>query len=247
VSIPVWRTPVALVDRAVESCLANSSVQTVVVTGDGAPVDYWHADRRVLVWHTPVQRGRYFVDDVVSRACRTPYFTVHDADDYSDAGRLDRLLLEEADVAYTDRETTHLDGRKQMRYAKTVPPYPVDIIWGVMALYRTEFVRGLFHPGFRVSWDALLDNIGFQFAARRRHVRGPLYRIVKRPGSLTTDNATRLRSEYRKAVTVVQRPMWDYIATLASVGEVRNYIASTVTPRLAAERDAQVARLKERL
>lgn len=245
VSIPVWRTPVALLERAVESVLSNEAVTRVVVTGDGEPVDWWSDDPRVLVWCTEHNRGRYFIDDVVSRACTTPYFTTHDADDYSDAGRLDALIGAGVDVAYTNR-TTDAGGARKPRPVRRRPRVPVDVLWGVMAVYRASVVQGLFHPGYRVSWDAVLDNIGYRFL-NHRLVPGYAYHIVKRPESLTMASSTGIGSEYRQAVTGPQRRLWSVLEGAAGLHEVKRVIEDTVHPRMVLVRDAEVERLKGRL
>lgn len=245
VSIPVWDTPVELVERAVTSVLANEQTSIVIVTYDGPTVHEWYepTDPRVVVWQTRDNHGRYFIDDVVSRVCPTPYFTVHDADDASEPGRLDALLTAGVDVAYTDRLSYNLNGTTSLRRGTPRLKEPVDILWGVMALYRTAWVRGLFHPGFRVSWDAVLDHIGLLYGSHAR-VDGPLYEIHRRAGSLTNDPRTKLRSDYRRAVGRIHASMWRNIrATCSDRDDVERYIAAETSPALAKVRDAEVRRL----
>jgi hypothetical protein len=243
VSIPVWNTPPELVTRALESVLANDAVSRVIVTGDGASPGVAPTDRRVLVWATSRNMGRYFVDDVVSRACTTPFFTVHDADDWSDPGRLDACVSADVDVAYT-RRVTHMPSGKQVIRVPHHKPYgSLDVLWGCMAVYRTGLVRGLYHPGFRVSWDALLDQMVYRFADTREYVKGTDYHIGRRDGSLTQSEVTGLRTEYRREVGRVHRGMWRELSVSTSP-QARDYLSRVTAPNVKALRDSEVTRLK---
>jgi len=243
VSIPVYNTPPELLNRAVNSVLANDSVSRVIVTGDGQSPGIAPTDQRVLVWATQQNMGRYFVDDVVSRACQTPYFTVHDADDWSDPGRLDACVAADVDVAYT-RRVTHMPSGKQVIRVPHHRPYgSLDVLWGCMAVYRTSLVRGLFHPGFRVSWDALLDQMVYRFAGSREYVKGTDYHIGRREGSLTQSAETGLRTDYRRQVGHFHRRMW---ATMAALGhdDTRKYLSRVTASPIKALRDSEQARLE---
>jgi hypothetical protein len=243
VSVPVWNTPPDLVSRAVDSVLANDSVSRVIVTGDGQFPGIVPWDDRILVWATERNMGRYFVDDVVSRAISTPFFTVHDADDWSDPGRLDACVAADADVAYT-RRVTHMPSGKQVVRVPHHHPYgSLDVLWGCMAVYRTDLVRGLWHPGFRVSWDALLDQMVYRFAETRQYVKGTDYHIGRREGSLTQSPETGLRTDYRRAVGRLHKGMWGTIATLGC-DDTKAYLSRVTAPTLTAIRDAEQARLQ---
>jgi hypothetical protein len=243
VSIPAFNTPQAMVKRAVDSVLANDSVTRVIVTGDGESPQVAPTDRRLLVWATKRNVGRYFIDDVVSRACTTPFFTVHDADDWSDPGRLDACVSADVDVAYTRRVTHMPSGKQVVRVPQHEPSSSLDVLWGCMAVYRTELVRGLWHPGFRVSWDALLDQMVYRFAGTRQYVKGTDYHIGRREGSLTQSPDTGLRTDYRREVGRLHKGMWATMRTLDH-GETRDYLSRVTAPTVTAQRDAEVARLK---
>jgi hypothetical protein len=243
VSIPVYDTPPDMVRRAVRSVLANDSVSRVIVTGDGQSPGIAPMDDRVLVWATGRNMGRYFVDDVVSRACRTPLFTVHDADDWSDPGRLDACVKADVDVAYTRRVTHTLSGKTHLREPNHHPYGSLDVLWGCMAVYRTELVRGLWHPGFRVSWDALLDQMVYRFAESRQYVRGVDYHIGRREGSLTQSPVTGLRTDYRRQVGRMHARMW---ATMQTLGchDTKQYLSRVTADPVNVLRDSEVTRLK---
>ena len=232
-----------MVERAVRSVLANDAVSRVVVTGDGQSPGIAAFDERMIVWATTENRGRYFVDDVVSRACRTPWFTVHDADDWSDPGRLDACVAADVDVAYT-RRVTHMPSGKQVIRVPHHRPYgSLDVLWGCMAVYRTEVVRGLWHPGFRVSWDALLDQMVYRFAASRQYVKGVDYHIGRREGSLTQSADTGLRTEYRREVGRMHRGMWGVISGLGS-DDTRHYLSRVTASPIKVLRASEQARLE---
>ena len=243
VSIPVYNTPPAMVERAVRSVLANDSVSRVVVTGDGQSPGIAPFDERMIVWATRENRGRYFVDDVVSRACATPLFTVHDADDWSDPGRLDACVAADVDVAYTRRVTHMPSGNQVIRVPQHHPSSSLDVLWGCMAVYRTDLVRGLFHPGFRVSWDALLDQMAYRFADTREYVKGFDYHIGRREGSLTQSPDTGLRTDYRREVGRLHKGMWGVLSTVSS-GQARDYLSRVTAPYLGVVRDSEVTRLE---
>jgi hypothetical protein len=243
VSIPVYNTPPDMVRRAADSVLANDSVSRLIVTGDGQSPGIAPTDPRMTVWATRQNRGRYFIDDVVSRVARTPFFTVHDADDWSDAGRLDALVAADTDVAYSRRVTHTLSGSVVVREPHHHPYGSLDVLWGCMAVYRTDLVRGLWHPGFRVSWDALLDQMVYRFASTRQYVRGVDYHIGRREGSLTQSADTGLRTDYRREVGRLHRRMWATIGSLGS-DDTRDYLSRVTAPPLRAARDSEVARLE---
>jgi hypothetical protein len=243
VSIPVFNTPPEMVRRAVDSVLANRTVSRVVVTGDGQSAGIGPADDRVLVWATTRNMGRYFIDDVVSRVADTPFFTVHDADDWSDPGRLDACVAAQVDVAYTRRVTHALSGTVTVREPHHHPYGSLDVLWGCMAVYRTELVQGLWHPGFRVSWDALLDQMVYRHAASRKYVRGFDYHIGRREGSLTQSKVTGLRTDYRREVGRLHKGMWGVLDEAGPV-TAKAYVARVTAPNVKALRDAEVSRLE---
>jgi hypothetical protein len=243
VSIPVFNTPPELVERAIDSVLANRSVSRVVVTGDGEHPQVVPFDRRVTVWQTERNWGRYFIDDVVSRVARTPFFTVHDADDWSDPGRLDAMVAADVDVAYSRRVTHALSGKTHVREPHHHPYGSLDVLWGCMAVYRTGLVRGFYHPGFRVSWDALLDQTVYLHAGSRQYVRGVDYHIGRREGSLTQSAVTGLRTDYRREVGRLHKGMW---ATMRTLGpdDTRAYLSRVTASTVKAARDSEVNRLE---
>jgi hypothetical protein len=197
----------------------------------------------VLVWATSQNRGRYFIDDVVSRVADTPFFTVHDADDWSDPGRLDACVQADVDVAYTRRVTHMPDGRQVVRVPHHKPYGSLDVLWGCMAVYRTGLVQGLWHPGFRVSWDALLDQMVYLHSSSRQYVPGFDYHIGRREGSLTQSAETGLRTDYRRECGRLHRGMWGVLQE-STLDDTREYLSRVTAPTLRAARDSEVTRLE---
>jgi hypothetical protein len=112
-----------------------------------------------------------------------------------------------------------------------------------MAVYRTDLVRGLFHPGFRVSWDALLDQMAYRFAESREYVKGVDYHIGRREGSLTQSVETGLRTDYRREVGRLHRGMWGVLSVVSSE-QARDYLSRVTAPHMRVTRDSEVERLK---
>jgi hypothetical protein len=194
--------------QAVESILAQTHEElTVVVVNDGDPESPWPVldhldDRRLVRFDLDRNRGRYFVDQVVLEATGDPLFLVQDADDWSDPTRVERLLLE--------LRRTHAAGAVSSRWlgdSGRVERWPLlgtpltprmEHRATQHGLFRADALRRLggFHPGFRVGYDTLLINF-LEMLGRIVAVDAPLYHARIRPGSLTTDPATRWGSASR--------------------------------------------------
>ena len=232
VSIPVHNIPVTLLERAVTSVLQNDTVSRVVVSGDGHEVAKVSTDPRVTYVDFPTNKGRYHRDAAVLESCDTPLFTVHDADDWQEAGRLDFLAAQRLPVVFGPRITHLSGGRTQTRTYRT-RPYPdrIEILYGMQALYRTSVVRGLIHPGYRVSWDAMLDNLICLSGWQPVYVDAPAYRIQRRAGSLTTSPETGLRTVHRRQVGREHAALWKVYAAAASGGReaVREAVRASVS------------------
>jgi hypothetical protein len=99
VSIPCFQSWVS-VARAVESILAQTYPDLlVVVTNDGDENPRWDVlshvdDPRLVRIDQPVNRGRYFVDQVALMARLGRYLLLHDADGWSEPDRVHSLLQE---------------------------------------------------------------------------------------------------------------------------------------------------------
>lgn len=205
VSMPTWRTPPALLRRAVQSVLGQTHRDLMlVVVGDGEIPSLGDVkDSRLVVWSLPENRGRYFIDAVVARAAQTPWFTVHDSDDWSDPHRLERMLARSSGAeVVAGAETVHTSTRASHKLdPKRFNHYKMDHLFHISALYRTEVIDGLIHPGFRVGYDTLLSNL-LTLSTDVRFSPEPHYHRCFRPGSLTNSPATGMSSPTRRRAVV---------------------------------------------
>ena len=235
------------VARAVESVLAQTFTDlTLVVVNDGGPPEVWDPlagidDPRLVRVDLPENRGRYFADAVVLAACATPWWTVHDADDWSDPHRLD-CLFAEADSAGADAV---FGGYRQHRLGtdRTVDRAPAlaRVRAGQLrhvahhtAIYRTGALRAVHgpHPGYRAAYDTLLVSLCV-LRLRCSQVDAPLYHHCHRPGSLTLHPDTGMNSRYRRAVHRRRSLLWNRI--VANLDDAGATVAGDIDPDTAGE------------
>ena len=216
VSIP-HHGPSHQLRAAVESVLAQThrALTCVVVSdGDSAGLDVIaDLDDPRLIRHVLAQnRGRYFADQVVLDATSTPYFLVHDSDDWSEPTRVSRLLEElegtGADVCASD--VIHHDTRSGTmrtwrhgwpRLHEPVSPQLVERA-GHQGLYRTDIIRkiGGWYGGYRIGFDTAVLNLVMMVGGQLVSVAEPLYhRDVDRPVNAFPTTA-RNTPERRRAI-----------------------------------------------
>lgn len=196
----------SLVDRAVAAvCAQTFDAWQLVVIGDGcSPPATPRGDPRIVRHLLPENHGRYYADAVVLAATRSEYFTVHDADDAADPRWLASMV-----EAIGDRPAV-LTSQNVIRLNGAVLPEAVGGFRGHTTLHHHAHMAGLWrrswldavgapHPAFRVGFDTLLTSLPWL-----THPEGPaiindpvLYFRHKRPGSLTTSQATGMRSRAR--------------------------------------------------
>ncbi|MDA0165828.1 glycosyltransferase [Solirubrobacter ginsenosidimutans] len=210
VSVPYFRCR-DYVRQCVESLLAQTHRElTVVVTNDGDPEPPWDVladidDPRLVRFDLTRNRGRYFADQVVLQATRSPYLMLHDADDWSDPDLIERLvarLREDGGALAVSAAYRHL-----------APGTPVRVVPGVrshrigprfehrahqVGVFRAQAVSGLggFYAGFTIGYDTFLVN-ALLMTDRIIDEPAPLYHWRMRPESLTTALDTGLRSSRR--------------------------------------------------
>ncbi|ETT24121.1 glycosyl transferase family 2 [Rhodococcus rhodochrous ATCC 21198] len=235
VSIP-HHGPNTYLRAAAESVLAQThNALTCVVISDGDPADLDVLadidDARLVRYTLAEHHGRCFADQVVLDAISSPYYLVHDSDEWSAPTRVERLLSELertgadvclSDVIHHDRRT---DSMRTWRHGwprlhDPVGPHLVHRA-RYQGLYRAEIVRriGGWYAGHRVGFDAAVLDLVLIVGGRITSIEEPLYHRnvrngVFHPFALIARNtpersrATReLRELYRRAyeATTVHR------------------------------------------
>lgn len=211
ISIPTFRTPPDLLDRAVRSALAQTGVQVrvVVVNDGGGPLDKLPDDDRLIVYDLPNNRGRYFADAVVTRAIADrpdDWWAVLDADDWIAPGHLAQIVPAAIDGAVVSTYVRHQIGRPALTTHPspriTKPPYRHAFThlahWcsGAWTVERVHRAGGI-HPGFRVGFDTLYV-LMVRLTGDVGVSRVPGYNWCRRDeGSLTTAQETRFGSAHR--------------------------------------------------
>jgi glycosyltransferase involved in cell wall biosynthesis len=213
--------------RAVEGLLAQTHrALTVVVVSDADPDPPWNAlagisDPRLVRFALAENHGPYFAHQVVLGASATPYFSVHDADDWSAPPRIATLLraliADGSDLAFSAwqqyREGDDGVARKEsIRWRRRMPGDAAEELFLFDPRLTDEFVNraahhGVFrrealeniggcYGGFRMNYDTLLTNL-ILMTGRISFVEEPLYYYTLRPDSLSHSAATGVRSQAR--------------------------------------------------
>lgn len=258
VSMPYWGCP-RTVRSAVDSVLKQTYENLrLVVVNDGDSPAMWNPltgvnDRRLIRFDLPKNRGRYYADAVVLAATDTPWFTVHDADDWSDPMWLYDLVSHavaaDAVAAFSPQVIHH--GRRSrtepvhQQLATRVRLSQLTQLAHHAGVYRVEALRaaGGYHPAYRIGYDTMIVNLV--------RMVGPcvvspkaLYHRVYRLGSLTSSRQTGFGSPERAAVKRRLQDMYQ-VALNTDPSALADLVWSTVPPPLLAEVDRDAKRLRE--
>ena len=212
VSIPYFKCQ-KTVRRAVNTMLRQTHKETYVLVvddGDGTAGAALEGiaghDRRLFVCKLPENRGRYFADSVALMASPFPWFSVHDADDYSDDDRIERLFARQRETGayavFSEQRIHRLDGTTYIEDCERVDGELSENLQHLVhhaGIYNREALLrvGGYRPDFRVGYDSLIVNL-LKMAFKIDGVRRPLYHRVARAGSLTSDRATGFGSPHRE-------------------------------------------------
>lgn len=258
--MPTWGCARTL-RRAVESVLEQTYDDlTLVVVNDGDSPSMWGTisdieDPRLVRFDLPINRGRYYADAVSLAACSTPWFAVHDADDWSEPQWLQELIAQvvsDGAVAAFSPQILHHGGRirkelvhPQLTARATIPQ--MTQLAHHAGVYRTEAIRasGGYHPGYRIGWDTMLVNL-VRMVGPCGATLIPRYHRVTRFGSLTTSRQTGLGSPARAAV---KRQLQEFYQ--AAIGTPPEHLAgmvrSSITPSLIVDVAGDSVRLRSLL
>lgn len=206
VAMPTWNTPADYLRAAVDSVLAQDVPLQLVVVNDASPTwdgltDY--DDPRLIRYTLEENRGTYYAQGLVLAACSTPFWSLHDADDWSEPDRYARLLdaIDGREAAASSVWFHNLDGST---FVQSPRPLPVGhgrlttIARNHAHVYRTDTLRSVGIPSdLRGSADTAMTSL-FWHRHRVAVVDEPLYHYRKWGGSLTTHPDTALGSEWRR-------------------------------------------------
>lgn len=257
VSMPTYHTPVDLLRRSVESVLAQTHRDLLLIlVEDGEPAPTLPIrDDRLVRFRLPRNTGRYFADAVVTEAIKHQpdlVWVVHDADDWSEPERLERLLPHLDDGAVVAPYWRHQHGRtfvQEPSRGRLLLPTAgfVHLAHWCSGAYTSERVQraGGIHPGFRVGFDTLFVRL-LAMTGRVGIAPNTDYHWCRRTGgSLTTSAATRFgspaRHEAKRRLAALDDAAW---RARARGQEVARVVRDDVDPELARQVARQARRLR---
>lgn len=240
--------------RSVDSVLnqTHHNLQLVVVN-DGGPPNVWQpladiGDPRLIRYDSPTNRGRYWQDAVTLAACNTVWWTVQDADDWTEPERLQRLLAKaktkQADAVFGGYRQHRLDGTERVvtphRVAHMAKSRQLRHVAHHTALYRTEAIRSIGgpNPEYRIAWDTFMIGVVSHRLAWAVDMEA-LYHHCHQATSLMQSPATMKGSPER--VRTQERLRQEFASF------VRRGTLPKVKPRIQRQVDQDAARLRELL
>lgn len=212
--MPYWGC-LPTIRRAVQSVLAQTYRDLIlVVINDGGGHREWRTisdidDRRLIRFDLQKNHGRYYADAVTLQACDTPWFSVHDADDWSEPEWLEELIsraVETDSVAAFAPQVLHRGAKKTIEQVHRQLETR-DVLPGLTQLahhagvYRTEILRaaGGYHPAYRIGYDTMVVDL-VRLLGPCAVSPNPRYHRVTRFGSLTMSRQTGFGTAARAAV-----------------------------------------------
>lgn len=259
VSVPTFNTPDELLHRALDGLLTQTldDLAVVVVNDGGRPLRGLPSDPRLVAYELPENRGRYFADAVVTRALSSrpgTFWSPHDADDWSEPERFEKLLPSAVDGAVLAPYWRHQPGREPSVHqprvdaiARPTGRFTHLVHWctGAYTIERLKRAGGL-HPGFRIGFDTLHTLMIALTGSTAVHAEATWHWHRRMTGSLTSDPRTRLgsihRDQVRRQLKMLYQTAWE--RRHARPGAV---ITQHVPSALADEVDKHATRLAKEL
>ena len=239
VSMPWYRVPADLFERAVRSALAQDVRDIrLVIIGDGEPAPIPVRDPRIVTYTLPENRGPYFAHQALILANPFDWFAVQDADDWVDSDHLATLLGIGASAVSQDCVWWH-----DIRTNKNRRGYKRLGRWHY-GLFRTERLRAIggYDAGRRIANDNhMLRTLAM--TGRLASSKKPTYHRMKRRGSLTSAPGTSMQSPARKAERARNKDILEACRG-RSIGEVRAYRESLVPPEVHEALDVHAKELR---
>lgn len=240
VSIPTFRTPAGMLERAVKSVLAQSYRDLhVVVMADGPQdLDLLPNDSRLTVFQLRENSGTYFAQQVSLMASPYGWYAPHGADDWTDPEHIENLLAMESSAVASGAVWWHQGD-------KPVSVHRANYEVGVFATERLRDFGG-YNPNERMGQDSLtlkLLGITGGFVATSE----PTYHRVRRPGSLTTAPETRIGSVGRNEMRRRNRAIWASVMHMRDPMEISIIRYMAVPLHVQDSVDEYVRELREHL
>lgn len=241
VHIPVRNLPQSI-RRAVEAVLNQDySDFTLIVTDDGSDPGQrpWDAladidDPRLVRHQLPVNRGRYYADQVALHAAYeadpTSWYAPHDADDAARPDWLSSMLALARKKQASAVFCGHLLHGIHSKTPQPEHPRPFTGAFShhahLAGLWKTSFLADLggMRPDFRIGYDSMITGVAMATGRCQIH-HGILYDRYLRKGSLTKAPETRMGSPARKRARTWMERHWPAAVRAAkrsprAVGEV---------------------------
>lgn len=233
VSMPVYNTPTDLLERAVDSVLSQTfkNLRLILVNDGGETPSLTTKDSRLFVFNMDSNRGRYFADAIVLNACRTPFFTAHDSDDWSEPERYEEMIAiaehTGADVVAGATRFHFLGGGTMVHKPNRGPAKGFSHLWHTSALYKTESLRYVAYPKYPVSVDVFHASV-MSIVSQVALYQEPRYHWEERAGSLTTSSEMGVGSQARKQVEADMTRIIRHIYRKTRTAKDKKQIARTI-------------------
>lgn len=222
VSIPTYRTPSGLLNRAVESVLAqiHDNLQVVVIVDGEKLTEKLPKDDRLVVFQLGKNYGTYFAQSVSLAASPYGWYAPHGSDDWCDPQHLERLLAMRFPAVAAGAVWWHQEGK---------PPrvHRANYEVGIYQTRRLQEIGG-YNPTERMGQDSMTLKL-LRHTGGFHTTRGmPTYHRVRRPGSLTTAPETKFGSLARNEMRERNRSIFSEVSKTTDLRRIREIRSSHI-------------------
>lgn len=249
--MPVYKVERELFKKSLVSILRQSYLghYEVLVIFDGEEMDLPYDHPRLRTFTLEENHGRYFADCVALEASPFQFYLNVDADDINQFDRITHLMRTQqktnADFVYNYQKVFMKSG-KMFRETYPLMSQPLSDrmrhICHWSGLYKTDSLRGLINPDWRVGQDTLITNL-IKLNYKTAGVPRFLYTRYAREGSLTSSPETGFGSPYRHEITYKLIDL--YRKCMKHPERSREYVKKETDPKTLREVSKEAARLKE--
>jgi len=254
ICVPYYNTPKEYFIPAVKSLLNQSYAGNykILIVSDGCEsAKKVFNDKRVLYYDMDKNRGRYFIDRVVSEASPYEFYIPSDSDDISSKDRLYYLMEKQtkshSDAVFHYQTVQRIDGGVYHETYPNLLKHQTAVLNHVAhfsGLYKTEVIHraGGFHPDYRCAYDTLFVNLVL-LTSKVGIMPRLLYTRLIRPDSLTTSLDTGFGSQER--FQSKNRITQLYRACYKHPDKVQELVTKNIKPETLKEVKKEVKKLKE--